>query len=201
MPFHITVRSNNRDWFGLSRAEVWTIMEDYLFFIHHAYGVKIIAFVLMDNHFHLLVLCPLGNISEAMAYFLRETSKRIASKSGRINHIYGSRFYRTLIKNNHYFQHAYKYLYRNPVEAGICQRPEEYLYSTLSGLLGITALRIPLTFDDTLFESVEHTLSWLNEAPSLEKREMIRKALRRSVFKLPRDPLNGQRNPLENLRY
>jgi hypothetical protein len=34
-----------------------------------AYKVKLFSYVLMDNHFHLLIETPLGNLSEFMRQF------------------------------------------------------------------------------------------------------------------------------------
>ena len=119
-PYHIAARSNNRDWFALPLEDVWFIMSRFLYLLHHAYGVEIYAFVLMDNHFHLLARFPLGNLVQAMQYFMRETSRCIAHESRRINHVYGGRYFRCEIGNFHYFTHTYKYIYRNPVEAKLC---------------------------------------------------------------------------------
>ena len=50
--------------------------------------------------------------------------------AGRINQVYGSRFHRSLILDYQYYQSAYKYVYRNPVKAQICLKPEENLAKT-----------------------------------------------------------------------
>jgi REP element-mobilizing transposase RayT len=181
--------------------DVWTIMEDYLHFIVHAYGVQIHAFMLMNNHIHLLISAPLNNLSEAMNYFMRETSRCISRSAGRVNQTYGGRYHRSLLKSHHYYLHAYKYLYRNPVEAGIVARPEAYRYSTLPGLLGLQALRVPLVEDLTLFDSVEETLSWINTCPHAEDREAVRRALKRLVFALPNEPSSLKEHRLEHGLY
>ncbi len=132
--------------------EVWSIFENYLFFIYHAYSVEIFAFVLMSNHFHMLVRAPKNNLSETMNYFMRETSRQIGRDAGRINQTYGSRHFKSEIRPVIYFLNAYKYLYRNPVEAGLSVEVESYKYSTLSILLGQQKSLIPLVDDQTLFQ-------------------------------------------------
>src|ERR1700722_3120799 len=118
-PYHISARSNNRDWFALPTAQVWEITGRYLYFLHHVFEVRILAFVLMSNHFHLLARFPLANISEVMQYFMRETSRCISFESNRINHVYGNRFFRSRIVGYHYFTHAYKNIHRHPFEAAL----------------------------------------------------------------------------------
>jgi REP element-mobilizing transposase RayT len=184
-PYHVSSRCINREWFGLSMDQVWDLSNDHLYFVTKAYDLKVYSFVLMQNHFHLIAQAPLGNMSEAMAYFLRETSKDLTRASGRINRTWGGRFFRSRLGSYHYGLHAYKYVYQNPIRAQICQRVEQYKYSTLPGLLGLQKLKLPLEYDSILFDNdLEWTLKWLNELPSTENNEVIRKALRKKDFQI-----------------
>lgn len=171
-------------------------MTDQLYFLHHAFQVEILSFVLMSNHFHLLARFPLANISAALNYFMRETSRRIGAEAGRINQTYGGRFHRCLIKSYHYYLNAYKYVYRNPVEAGICGLPIEYPYSTLPALLGQAKTIVPVQEDLTLFSDLVGTMRWLDRTPTPESYERMRKALRHPVMKFATDS-SGSPNPLE----
>jgi REP element-mobilizing transposase RayT len=172
-------------------------MSEQLYFMHLAFGVEIHCFVLMTNHFHLLMSTPLGNLSTAMAVFMRETSRAITKSTHRINQTYGQRHFRSIVHTPSYYLHAYKYFYFNPVKAGICNRVEDYKYSTLRGLLGLDHLLIPVKEDHTLFSDVEGTLQWLNRRPSDENWESVRKALRRERFTLPRIRTTRDPNQLE----
>src|SRR5687768_41216 len=84
-PYHVTARCHNREWFDLPLDLVWNVMEDFLFLSQKMYSLRIHQFVLMPNHFHLVVSTPEGNISRSMQYFLSETSRQISTLSGRIN--------------------------------------------------------------------------------------------------------------------
>lgn len=195
-PYHISGRCLNKEWFAVPMPEVWRILCDYLYFAHHAFDLKIHSFVLMSNHFHMLVSSPLGNISPAMQYFMKETSRALAIESKRINHIWGARFSRSEITSHHYFLNAYKYVYRNPVRSGMETRVEDYPYSTLNALVGEAKLTIPLVNDFTLFSDIEGTLRWLNTPAPSEFNEAMSRALRRKVFQLPK--LDSRSHPLEN---
>jgi len=202
-PYHLAARSNNRDWFSVPLDRVWTIYSDYLWFIRFAYRIRVHAFVLMNNHFHLIASFPEGNLSDSMNYFMRETSRVIAFESRRINHVYGARIFRSRLSSFHYFQHAYKYVYRNPVEAGLCERVEDYRFSTLNGLLGLSHLLIPIEGDALLFDSHQFGvhLEWLNTSPSAESRDDVRKALMKPSFTLPKLASSRRTHPLESDRY
>lgn len=115
---------------------------------------------------------------------MKETSRNIAQMSGRINHVYGARYHKSLIRNDLYFSHAYKYVYRNPVEAEICSDVRDYPFSTLNGLVGLSKIIVPLECDDLLFNSPEQTLAWLNTAPDESDVEIIRRALKKAEFSI-----------------
>ncbi|MGE3972941.1 MAG: transposase [Bdellovibrionales bacterium] len=170
-------------------------MSDHLFFIHHAFQFQIHSFVLMSNHYHMLVTAPECNISRGVQHFMQETSRSVGQEAGRINPIWGGRFNRCEIKNHHYFLNAYKYVYRNPVRSQLCAQVEEYPFSTLHGTLGYTPLYIPLVEDVTLFSDPIGTLNWLNHASKTENSEAMRKALRRKIFSLPK--IDSRAHPLE----
>lgn len=201
--YSISARCINKEWFQIPLEDVWKIMEDYLYFLSIGFNFKIKSFVLMNNHFHLIVKTPDGNLSEGMRYFMRETSRHIAKGSGRINQIYGARFYRSLISTNHYYTHAYKYVYRNPVEAALVESVLDYKFSTLGRLLGKGPLNIPIEYDEILFDSknIQETLNWLNTTPTRENYKIIKTALRKSEFYIPRDKVTKYKNPLEDLMY
>jgi putative transposase len=95
--------------------EAWELFSDYLYFINKNFGIRIHSFVLMPNHFHMIARDPELNLSSAMNYFMRETSKLMASESRTINRVWGAPFHSSLIDSPLYYLHAYKYVYRNPV--------------------------------------------------------------------------------------
>jgi hypothetical protein len=147
----------------------------------------------MSNHFHLIISTPDKNLDKAMNYFMRETSKIISFESGRINQVFGGPYYRSIIKDDRHYRCVYKYVYLNPVEAGIVNRAEDYRYSTLHPLLGRSFTHIPVHEDKFLFERVDQKLTWINKSfPRQTDRQDITHGLRHPEFKLP---LDKNRNP------
>lgn len=187
-PLHITGRCNNREHFPVSQSVAWEIFSDYLHMLHHHYGVKIHSFVLMSNHFHLIVSDPKLNLSKGMAILMRESSKEMGRISGRINRIWGGPFHSCIIGDPAYFLCAYKYNYRNPVAARLCENVEDYPWSTLQILLGKKHGIIPLVEDATLLESPQASLDWLNNAYLENEVSAIQLAFKKKSFDLPRDP-------------
>ena len=157
-PYHVSSRSNNKDEFPLPMGRTWGIFENYLYLSKIGFNLKIHAFVLMNNHFHLIVSAPDGNLSQALGYLIREVSKEIGRVTKTRNHQFGGRSFKCAISSYHYYMHAYKYIYRNPVSAGICTRVEGYEFSTLHSLIGQSRLVIPVEEDALLFNDFEKTL-------------------------------------------
>lgn len=199
-PYHISSRCINKEWFHSPLPEVWEIFSEQLYLVQKLFNLRIHSFVLMSNHFHLLVTAPDLNLSESMNYFLRESSRQILHSNERINRTFAARFFRSRIQSYHHFMTVYKYVYRNPVEAQLCDYVEEYPWSTLNGLLGLSRLLIPVE-EDPLLDTNEfsQTLKWLNQSPGLEDKLSVRKAIRRSDFTLPKT--RKQKNHLEKDLY
>lgn len=197
LPYHVTARALNREPFPVPIREMWSLVQDYLFLTTHLYDLQVHSFVLMPNHFHLLVSTPRANIGAAMNYFMRETARETSRLSSRINQTFGARHHKCLIGNSHYFTTAYKYVYRNPVRAGLARRTEEYPYSTLAGSLGLRPLVVPLTEDTILFPGdFDWTaLEWLNQAPDEVVEDEVRQALKHSEFAT--NTARGRRSVLE----
>lgn len=174
---------------------VWSHFANYLHFIWRAYDVRIHAFVLMSNHFHLVISTPQANLDEAMNYLLREVSKRINEETGRVNQVFGGPYHWSLITNWIHYQHVYKYVYRNPVQAGICSKVQDYRYSSLPGILGMDYLYIPAYDNTDLIQNPMSQLKWLNNAFDEDTYEAIGTALRRKEFGFARDN-NSMIHPL-----
>ncbi len=186
-PYHITARCPNRRPFPLPLSEIWTLFQFHLSLVHYRYDLKIHAAVLMPNHFHMI--CRTGSvpIGKCMSVFMGELSKDINFRANRINQNWGGRHYKCVIPNYRHMINTYKYVYQNPKRAHLCRHVEEWPYSTLNGLLGLSRLEIPLEPDAILFNPNfdQQELKWLNRMPNEDDLQSIRKALRKKSFQLP----------------
>ena len=186
-PIHITGRCNNREAFPVPLDEAWEIFSNWLHLLRFQFDVHLHVFVLMPNHFHLLCRDPNLNLSKGMACFLRETSREMAFGSHRINRIWGRRFHNTNVRGPLQYLHASKYIYRNPVAARLCERVEEYPWSSLPSTLGMRKSIIPLETDENLIEATEQTLRWLNQPYQEREIISIKSAFKKREFVLSPD--------------
>lgn len=186
-PYHIRVRSNNRNWFDLPPEDCFDVFCRVLKKTKEGYGLEIHAFVMMNNHVHMIASTPSANISECMRYFMTEASRGLRIKTKRINHVFGGRYKWTLIEDPDYYSSCLKYIYRNPVRADITSLVELYAWSNIASQNSILKDLItkPKHGHDTQINyEKQKMLAWLNEPTSKELEEAIKNALRRSVFKI-----------------
>lgn len=111
------------------------------------------------------------------------TSRRLTREGNRINETFAGRHYKCILQHPNYYLNAYKYNYRNPVSAGLCQNVEQYPYSTLRGLLFPAEMRIVDVLDTTYASDPLGTIRWLNAEPPPEKMDCVRQGLRHQYFK------------------
>lgn len=191
-PYHLVNRSNNKEFFYLPLPILWEISIECLAYLSRELQFRIHAFVLMSNHYHLILSTPMSNLSDGMTYFNREIAKRANDEANRINHFFGGRYKWCLIYDESYYWQAIKYVFRNPLEAQICPRVEDYPYSSLnhpelSSLFSLT----DFFYDNK--KNIDLDLDWLNESFEPQSKEALKKGLRRTEFKLPRNESGNTR--------
>lgn len=187
--YHLVARSNNKDFFELPLNVVWNIMTGKLGRLQKEFDLKIPAFVLMNNHFHLLMLTPHEDIDRVMYFFMKQSTIAMQKHTGRINKIFGGRYKGCLIDNQAYLLNAYKYIYRNPIRGGLSQYAQDYEFSLLNP---DTAQDLPFKIDEIIPVSIQsngHILEWrwINEAFTTEETMSIKHGLSRSRFEPKRD--------------
>ena len=184
-PYHVTLRSINKMNYEINIEKLWNFSSDLLLFCSYAFKIEIHAFVLMNNHYHMLLRTPHANLDKFMNYFNRELSREITFRTGRINQKFGARYHSSIIADLSYYHNVYKYIYRNPVESKICTHVESYKYSSLRFILGREAYRFPVF--DTYFEHIEDhwpNLAWLNSSYEKTEAKKIKTGLRKTYFSL-----------------
>lgn len=181
LPYHVTSRSNNQEWFRLPMSEVWKICMDSLREANDLHKVEVISFVLMNNHYHLLVRTPDSNLDSFMYEFNKRLALSLKSSSGNINHILGGRYKWCLIQSQKYFMNCYRYIFQNPLRAMICNRCEDYPFSSLHYAVFNKPFVVPL--HDSFGFMDPHTLNWINETIDKDEVAFLKRKLKRSELK------------------
>ncbi len=130
-PYHVVTRTNNKDWFRIPLCDVWDICKESLHYSQAKRPAVINCFVLMSNHYHLLITTPNEDIDEFMQFFNLRLSRLISIKSGAINQKFSNRYKWSIVDKENYLMNVYRYIYQNPVRAKITLTCDSYPYSSL----------------------------------------------------------------------
>lgn len=126
--FHIMVQGINKEFVFETRKN----KERYLRLIYaNNENVEIMAYCLMDNHAHILVK---PNEIQDLQNWMRRVNTSYAIYYNRINervgYVFRERYKSQVIKNEKHLCSAMEYIHNNPVKARICNRKEDYEFSS-----------------------------------------------------------------------
>lgn len=98
---------------------------------------KLIAYVVMPNHVHLL-LRPLENtpLSAIMHSIKSYTAHRANAMLGRTGSFWSREYFDRFIRDHDHLLKTIDYIHNNPVKAGLCRRPADWRFSSAYGRTG-----------------------------------------------------------------
>ena len=98
---------------------------------------SVLAWCVMPNHYHLVLQDPHGGFSAGFQQINGNHSRRTNRRYGRTAHLFENRPWDREIRHVGRLVGALIYVYRNPVEAGLCRRAEDWPYSSYRQTLGL----------------------------------------------------------------
>jgi hypothetical protein len=94
------------------------------------------GYCLIPNHVHLMIETREATLSEGMKWFHETYARDFNRVHGYRGHAFQGRFGSKPIRDAFHEDTAFWYLAMNPVEAGLCRRPEEYAWSSFGAVAG-----------------------------------------------------------------
>ena len=129
---------------GRGGDPVFTDKGDYQKFVEllkettETWHLRVSAFCLMPNHYHLLVQTPDGNLSRCMRHIDGVYTQRFNRVHQCDGPLFRGRYKSILLDADSYLLELVRYIHRNPVRAGLTQRLEDYGWSSHRGYLSRT---------------------------------------------------------------
>lgn len=99
------------------------------------YKIVVHDYVLMDNHFHLLIETKEENLSSFMRIIGANYTQYFNKKYERVGHLWQDRFKSKFITSDEYLYNLIKYIEYNPLDAKISNKIGEYKYTLASLIL------------------------------------------------------------------
>lgn len=129
VPHHITQRGNRRGQVFFSDADYRTYLA-WLHFDVTRYRAAVLAYCLMSNHVHLIIV---PDERRSLGYALRHLHMRYAQRAngrhGWNGHLWQGRYFSAPLDESHLWA-AIRYVELNPVRAGLVARAEDYPWSS-----------------------------------------------------------------------
>ena len=156
--YHVTCRGNDRRAIFKDDRDRTVFLEKLQGSLS-AYQVEVHAYVLMHNHFHLMVCTPKGNLSEFMRHFNISYTAAYNRRRRRVGHLYQGRYQAIVIDQDSYLLELSRYVHLNPVRIKEFHRRgvketagylERYRWSSLPGYLKVANKQFWVRYDMVL---------------------------------------------------
>lgn len=128
---------------GHDGATVFHEADDYLVFLQRlrryvaGNRARVFAYVLMPNHYHLLVQALTDDVAHGMQLVGMSYARILHRKTGGTGAVFEGAFKSRPVKEEGYLVHLSAYIHANPVQAGLVARPEDWPYSSYPDYVGL----------------------------------------------------------------
>ncbi|MFY9148461.1 MAG: transposase [Smithellaceae bacterium] len=181
--YHVTARGNAKNDIFHSDTDRNTFLK-ILSGVVLRYNWLCHAYCLMDNHYHLLIETPDGNLSVGMRQLNGVYTQKhnwLHQKSG---HVFQGRFKAIVVEKESYLLELCRYVVLNPVRAGKTETPEQWRWSSYRFTAGMKTPPDYLTTDWIL---------GLFHPKKREAQKLYRKFVRAGIgLQSPWEELRGQ---------
>lgn len=126
--FHITARTQGgAQYFSPEmRAGIADDVERAML----SFGHTLLAYVVMPNHFHIVIKQGDSPLAWVMQRIMQRTVARVRRAHGGEGHVFGRPYWAATCQNPGYLRRAIVYTHMNPCKAELCDQVEEYPWSS-----------------------------------------------------------------------
>lgn len=132
--YHVTSRGNERKRIFWAKSD-YHQFKSYLKDAQEKYGYYLHSYVLMTNHYHLLIETPQGNLSKVMQYINGSYTNFFNRRTRRSGHLFQGRYKAILLDVDSYLLQLSRYIHLNPVRAGLVEQPGDYPHSSYKSFI------------------------------------------------------------------
>lgn len=147
--YHVTSRGNERK--AIFKDDVdRKLFLDTLARVNDRFHWLCHAYCLMNNHYHLVIETPDGNLSKGMRQLNGVYTQAFNRRHRRPGHVFQGRFKGILVQKETHFLELCRYVVLNPVRARSVSKPAAWKWSSYRATAGISEPHSCLTVDGVL---------------------------------------------------
>ena len=130
VPYHLVIRGNNKAKIFLNKA-CYTRYMELLRGYKERFGYNLYCYCLMPNHIHLVLRASLlAPISKIMQCINTSYTVHINKRFNHSGHVLEGRYKSKIVEKDPYLLRLSNYVHLNPVRARLCNKPQDYKYSS-----------------------------------------------------------------------
>jgi REP element-mobilizing transposase RayT len=144
--YHVTSRGNARQSIFIDDEnrggflDVLSIVVERFKWLCHAY-------CLMENHYHLLIETPNGNLSRGMRELNGVYTQWFNQRGRRVGHLFQGRYKAIIVEKDNHLLSLCRYVVLNPLRVGLIKKPEQWRWSSFRATTGLVKRPSFLTVD------------------------------------------------------
>jgi REP element-mobilizing transposase RayT len=127
--YHVTSRGNARSDIFHSDSDREAFLK-ILTSVVRRFNWLCHAYCLMDNHYHLLIETPDGNLSQGMRQLNGVYTQQYNWRHTKTGHVFQGRYKAILVDKDNYLLELCRYVVLNPVRAKMTEAPEQWKWSS-----------------------------------------------------------------------
>src|SRR5512143_4096839 len=133
--YHVTSRGNDKKAVFKDDQDRETFLK-ILAIVNRRYHWLCHAYCLMDNHYHLLIETPDGNLALGMRQLNGVYTQLFNKAHSRAGHLFQGRYKAILIQKDSHLLEVCRYVVMNPVRAKMAEAPEAWKWSSYRATAG-----------------------------------------------------------------
>ena len=158
--YHVTCRGNERKEIYRDNSDRKSFL-DILTISQEIYNVEVFSYILMNNHFHILLKTPLGNLGEFMRQFNISYTSCFNRRHRRSGHLYQGRYKSMLIDSETYLSMVSRYIHLNPIRTKLMSKKAgkekleyliKYTWSSLPGFINKRKMEELINYEPILLD-------------------------------------------------
>lgn len=127
--YHVIQRGNNREYIFRKKQDKFFLLENLKYY-KNVMDFDILGYVIMDNHYHLMLKTVDAPLREIMHRINTRFSKQFNQGNRRTGHVFENRYKSLLVMDDAYLLSLLRYIHQNPVQAKMCQSIQDYPWSS-----------------------------------------------------------------------